>query len=123
MRLGEMSEPVHQPFGGEVRRGADGEHAGILPLQQALGAERDAVEAVAHGGEVVLAGFGEDEPLMLAIEQPDAELDLERLDLVADRALRHEQFGGGAGEALVPCCGLEGAQRVQWRKALPHEKN
>ena len=60
---------------------------------------------------------------MLAIEQPDPELGLERLDLMADRALRDEQLGGRASEALVPCRRLEGAQRVQWRKALPHEKN
>ena len=123
MRLGKMPETIDEPLGGEIRRGADGEHAGILPLQQALGPERDAIEAVAHGGKVVPAGFGEDEPLVLAIEQPDPELGLERLDLVADRALRHEQLRGRAGEALVACRGFEGAQRIQWREALPHEKN
>ena len=82
---------------------------------------------VAHGDQIVPAGLGEDEPLTLAIEQPDPELGLERLDLVADRALRDEQLRGGAGEALVPRRGLEGPQGIQRRKALPHgelhEKN
>ena len=69
MRLGKMAEPVHQPFGGEVRRGRDREHAGVLPLQQPLGADGDAVERVAHDGEIVAAGFGDDQALPLAVEQ------------------------------------------------------
>ena len=75
---------------------------------------------IAHGDQVVAAGFGEHEALALAIEQLDAELGLERLDLVADRALGDEQLLGRAGEALVPRRGLEGLQGVQRRKALPH---
>ena len=48
MRLGKMTEPVHEPFGGKIRRGADGQHAGILALQQPLGADRNAVQRIAH---------------------------------------------------------------------------
>ena len=48
VRLGEAAEPVHEPLGGEIRRRADRQHAGPLALQQALGAERDPVERVAH---------------------------------------------------------------------------
>ena len=69
-----MAEPVDQPFGGEVRGRADRQHAGTLPLQQALGAERDAIEGVAHDGKVVPAGVGDDEALALAIEELDPEL-------------------------------------------------
>ena len=46
--FGEAAQPVHEPFRGEVRRGADGQHAGFLPLQQALGAGREPIEGIAH---------------------------------------------------------------------------
>ena len=55
MRLGKMAEPMHQPFGGKIRRRADREHACVLPLQQPLGADGNAVERVAHDGEIVAA--------------------------------------------------------------------
>jgi hypothetical protein len=32
MRFGEVPEPMHKPLRGEIRRGADGENAGALPL-------------------------------------------------------------------------------------------
>src|SRR6266702_7523437 len=37
MRLGKLTEPVHQPFRGKVRRGADRENAGTLSLKQSFG--------------------------------------------------------------------------------------
>ena len=73
MRLGKMAEPMHQPFGGKIGRGADRQHAGVLPLQQPLGADRDAVERVADDGEIVAAGLGDDQALTLAVEQLDGQ--------------------------------------------------
>ena len=70
--------------------------------------------------EIGAAGFGDDQPLALAIEELEAELRLERLDLVADRALRDAQLLGGAREALVAGRGLEGLERVQRRQAARH---
>src|SRR6202023_1817051 len=69
MALGKAAEPVDQPLGGEIRRSADGQRAGGLPLHQAFGAERNAVERVAHHGEIVAAGVGEREALALSVEQ------------------------------------------------------
>src|SRR5262249_27448876 len=36
MALGKPAEPMHQPFGGKIRRGADGEDSGAAALHQAL---------------------------------------------------------------------------------------
>jgi hypothetical protein len=33
MRFGKIPQTMHQPFGGEVGRGADRQHAGVLALQ------------------------------------------------------------------------------------------
>src|SRR5262245_21348388 len=100
MRFGEAAHAVDQPLRREVRRGGDGERA-ALTLQQSLGAAGDAIERVALDGEIGAARLGDDEPLAFAIEQFDAELDLERLDLMAHRALGDAELFGGAGEALM----------------------
>src|SRR5262249_38352846 len=92
MRLDEIAEPVHQPFGGQVRQGAHREYAGILTLQKPLGAHRDAVERITHHGEIVAARLGNDDALAFAIEQLDAESGFKRLDLLAYRALRDEEL-------------------------------
>ena len=55
MLLGKSAQTIDQPFGGEIRRRADGERPGALALEQAFGAERNAVEGVAQGGEVFAA--------------------------------------------------------------------
>ena len=127
MRLGKSAQAVDQPFGGEVRRGAHGEHAGGLALQQTLGADRDAVERVAKDGEVFAARLGDDEPLALAIEELDPELEFQRLDLVADGALGDAKLLGRAREAFMPRGGLEGLESIQRREAPahgdPHEEN
>ena len=75
---------------------------------------------VAHHVEILAPGLGDDQALALAVEQLEAELLLQRLDLVADRALRDEQLLGGAREALVPRGGLEGLQCVERRQARAH---
>jgi len=53
------------------------------------------------------------QPLLLAQEELEAELGLERLHLVADRALRDVQLARRTREAQVPRRRLEGAQRGQ----------
>ena len=120
MRLGKMAEPMHQPFGGEIRRSADGEDAGVLTLQKPLGADGDTVQRVAHDVEIVAARFRDDEPLAFAIEELDGQLGFERFDLMAHRALRDAKLFGRARKALMPRCGLEGFQGIQWRQAWAH---
>ena len=93
------------------------ERAGALALEKAFGAERNAVEGVAQGGEVLAASLGDDESLPLAIEELDPELLLQRFDLVAYRALGDEQLLGRPREALMAGGGLEGLQRIERRQA------
>jgi hypothetical protein len=120
MRLGEVPETVNEPLGGEIRRGADGEHARALALHDARGAERDPVEGVAQQGKIIAPGLGDDEPLALAVEQLEAERRLERLDLMAHRALRDAKLVCRPGEALMPRRGLEGLERIERRKTAKH---
>jgi len=117
-----VAEPVHQPLGGKIRRGADGKNARALPLQQALGADGNAVQCIAHDIEIVPARLRNDEALALAREEFDGKFGFERLDLVAHRALRNAKLFGRAREALMPSRGLEGFQRIQRRQARTHRK-
>jgi hypothetical protein len=120
MRFGEVAEPVHQPLGGEVRRGADGKNARALPLQKPLGAYGDAVQCIAYDVEIVPARFRDDEALSFAIEKLDGKFGFECLDLVAYRSLGDAKFFCGAGEALMPSRGLEGFQGIQRWQARAH---
>ena len=64
-------------------------------------------------GRVLAAAVGEAHALAVAGEQRHAELGFERAHLVADGAMRDEEFVGGAREAFVARGGFEGAQRVE----------
>src|SRR5215471_17015112 len=92
MALGEPAKPTDEPLRREIRRDADGEHAGALPLRQTFGAERYLIERVADYGEILAARFGDDEPLALAIKELEPELGFERLHLLAYRSRCHEQL-------------------------------
>ena len=120
MALGEPAEPTDEPFCREIRRDADREHTGALPLRQALGAERDLVERVADHGEILAARLGDDEPLALAIEELEPELRLERLYLLAHGARRHEQLFGGSREAFATRRSLKSLDGVERREAAGH---
>ena len=115
-----MPEPMHQPLRGEIRRSADRQNAGVLTLQKPLGADRNAVQSIAHDGEIVAAGFGDDQALAFAVEQFYRKPRLQRLDLVAHRALRHAKLFGGARKTLVPRGGFEGLQGIERRQAWAH---
>ena len=129
MLFREPPEPVHQPFAGKVGRRAHRQRPGIVPLQQIFGPQRQAVECIAHHPEIGLPGRRDDETAMFAVEQPAAQFGFQRLDLVADGALRHAEFLRRLGEALVPRRGLKSLQGVErWQSAghgqpLIHEKN
>ena len=56
-------------------------------------------------------------PLAAALEQRDAEIVLQRPDLVADRAMRHVEFARRRRHRAVAGRSLEGAQRIERRKA------
>ena len=71
VRLGKVAEAVHKPFGGEIRRGADGENARALPLNEPLGACGNAIQRIADHREIVSACLRDEETLAFAIEQLD----------------------------------------------------
>ena len=66
------------------------------------------------------ARLGQFHTATAAVEQRNAQFALQRLHLMADRAMRDMQFGGGAGEVAVPRGGLEGAECMQRWQAVRH---
>jgi hypothetical protein len=118
MALGKPAKPVHQPFGGKIRRCADRQNTGALTLHQAFGAERDPIQCVAHHRKIFATGLGHDQPLALASEQLDAERRLQRLDLMTHRPMGDAQLRGGTREAFAACRSLEGLDSVErWQPA------
>jgi hypothetical protein len=112
MCFGKAAEAMHQPLCREIGRGGNCNDVGVAALGQPFGTSGDAVEGIAHNTEVIPAAAGQCQPLVLAIEQFQSERLLQRLDLMADRALRHVQFVRRAREALVACGSLERFQRI-----------
>ena len=120
VRFGKVPKPMHKPFGGEVRRGTDGENARALPLKKPLGTGSNAVQRITYDGEVIAACLRNDESLAFAIEKFDRKFGFERLDLVAHRALRDAKLFGSAREALMPSRGFKRFQGIQWWQARTH---
>src|SRR6516162_4380485 len=74
MSLGKVAEPVDQPLSGKIGRRAHSQHARTLPLHETLSLHGDPIKGVAHDGQIIAAGIGDDQPLSLAVEELDAEL-------------------------------------------------
>jgi hypothetical protein len=53
------------------------------------------IQRCAHNAQVFATGDRDDDALTLAFEQLDAKLNFERLDALADGALRDTEFLGG----------------------------
>ena len=60
MFLGKTPKTIDQPFGGKVRRRADGEDAGALTLKQAFRADGNAVKGIAQDREIFASRLGND---------------------------------------------------------------
>ena len=100
---------------------------GVALITRTL-ASRRAIELpdrVAHALEARMqaridqpAGVGQLDRAGAAVEQREAELLLQRADLVAERGRRHVQLLGRLGEAQVAGDRLEGAQRIERRQRL-----
>jgi len=63
-----------------------------------------------------VAGAGDLDSPMQPHKQTDTEFALQQLDLLTDRGLRHAQFLGSTGEALVACSGFEHQQAGHTRQ-------
>src|SRR5215211_1097581 len=120
MRLGKVTKPMHEPFGGKIRRRAYRKNSGVLSFEKPFRADGNTIQCVPYDGEVVTAGLGDDEALTLPIEQLDGEVGFERLDLMTHGALRDAKLFRGACETFMPGSGLEGFQGVQWWQARAH---
>jgi hypothetical protein len=121
-RFGKVAEPVHEPLGGKVRRGADGKNARALPLQQPLCADGDAVECIAYDIEIIPARFSDDEALAFAIEELDGKFGFQRLDLVTNRARVKLSCRAAASKAFRAFNGGSRGRIVSLDQAV-HEKN
>ena len=118
VRFGKPAQAIHQPLGGKIGRRADRQSPAPGLMLDALRAESNTIKSVAHHLQVGAAGPRDGQPLPFAVEQPDAQFELERLHLMAYRALRHRQLFGRSGEALVASRRLEGLQGIErWQSA------
>src|SRR5439155_26904121 len=77
--------------------------------------------------KILAANLDDHEAQAFEVEELDADIRLQRLDLVAHRALGDEQFLGRSREALMAGGGLEGLQRIERGQPAQaihlHEKN
>ena len=113
MAFAEVRQPWKQPAGG---KGADGTHAQHFPEPAALEAVQHPghpVEAVLQHRQQAFALLGDHQPPGQPFEQPDIELFLQLLDLIADCRLGHAQFDRRFGKAAVPRRGLESAEGIE----------
>ena len=118
-----LLEPVqahHQPFGGEGGRSGDRQGPGIVMGAQPAHRGMDAGKGFAEAGQQDARRGGQLDRAVEAVKQPDPEILLERVDLMADRGRRHAEFVGGFAEAHQPGGRLKRAQRAQGREAGVH---
>ena len=112
----ETGEPRHQPQRGEGQRRR---HAHDRRGLHAHGGGRLAqlVQCLRNFAVVAVAGFGQHQRARAPLEELDAELLLELLDLAADRRLREEEFRGCRSKRQQAGGGLESAQQVERESA------
>lgn len=84
---------------------------GLKPLERLVGRHKQGLSLV-----------GQQQPAIAAAKERYVQAILEPPDPVADRRLGHVQLVSGLGEALVPGRGLEGANRIERRKAVVHAR-
>ncbi len=113
----EILQPGHQPLCREGRRHRHRQDAALGRGLDVLQGRHDALERFGQPGQAGLAFVGQRQDAIGAAEELAAQLVLELLDLLADRAWRHMQFGRCLGEAEMPGRYDEGPQGAQRRQA------
>ena len=98
-----------------MRRGRHLQNAGVGPPQQLrlLGERADGTKDAAAIAKQLLAFAGQHQPAADAIEQSDAELVFEVLDLARQRGLRDAQAEPSLGDGALLGDGDEGSQMAQ----------
>jgi len=109
-----------QPPGGEGRHDADSQLSRVRALAHLAHRVAQIRKYRAHATRKTLPFVGQPDPASGALDESNAKIRLERLDLMADCAVRQMKRFGGAGEALGTRGGLEGAQRLHRWKAIGH---
>ena len=117
-------QPWHQP---ERRKGEVGSHLQHFPLAAPTGlgdAILHGLQALVHLFEQHLAGLGQLDTPVNAVEQPRAQLCLQPFDLLTHRRLRGAQLQCRSGKATQPCGSLEHAQCIQrqFGKVVKHKQ-
>ena len=120
MALAEAPESRQQPFGREGGHDADGEGAAAFAHAQPPRRLAQALEAVAHRLQIGLSGVGQHQAAVDTAEEGGAQPFLQGLDLMADGAVGHVQFGRRLGEAQMLGGDVEATQGVEGREALGH---
>ncbi len=115
--LGKGRQPRQQHFIGEERRHIQPDDGASVANLKLLGDRFELRENVVDVLEVVPAGIGQLERAHSALEQGDAELLLQRLDLMAYGRRSDEQFLGRRLEALQLGRDLKGLQKLERRQA------
>ena len=115
LRQGRAERLIARQQPAQIEGGRDlaGERAAGRRLRQGL---RQDLEGAVGEPEQALARFGQFYALGRPPEELDAQHLLQQLHLPADGARRDVEFGAGAGKALMPCRGIEGAQAVERRQ-------
>ena len=114
----ELADPADEPGGGERRRRIDHQKAAPVTLAhgaRGLGEERQSFGERSCSGR---ARFGQPKSAAISLDEPCAEILLERPHLLGDRRLGHVQLLGRPGERQVARDDLEGAKRVERRQAV-----
>ena len=117
----EMADARQEPPRGERWQHADAEMPRIPALGHFAHGVRDLGRAQLRTrvGEA-RAGVGQPDAATGALDETHAEIGLEPLDLVTDRAVREIERLGGAAEALRARRGFEGAQCLHGRNVGGH---
>ena len=120
MRREEPADPRQQPAGGERRHDADAQLARIGARGDLVDCGGQLRECGAHAGREALTFVGQANPAARALDEPHAEIALQRLDLMTDRAVREAERFRGLGEATRARRGIERPQRLHRRQAQAH---
>src|SRR6185369_4942421 len=118
----EILEPRDQPLGCEDRRDTQDQRTPTIVLPQCVHRPLQLGEARSQPGKKRLAGVGQEQRIANATEEPDREIVLQRLYLMADRGDGDAQLVRGLRDAQVTARCLEGAERVEGGYIFRHRR-
>ncbi len=117
----EAAEPQHEPARREGRLHRNGQRPALPPLGLLPGIG-DLVEGGAQNRQQHASRIRQLHRPPRAMEKRQAEFFLKRPHLMADCGMGNVKFSRSAGETSMPCCSLEGPQRIQGRQAADTHK-